>query len=392
MHQRAGWVWRFSGAVWTRMTDSHFGLIAAGVAFYAMFAVFPGLTATIAIWSLLSDPAVIADYLRIAEGFLPDDAAALVHDQVMALLAAPRGALGWATLLSVGVAIYAARAGVAALIQGMDVVHQARPRALLWGWVVDLTMTAALIVALMAAMATIVIVPLLLSLVPLGAAEGWLLAALPWMAMFLLVLGCLGLLYRYGPNVPGRPPPPSAPAAQVSMPPTCASTRSSASSDWRRTLASKLVPPVVYPPRAGPRKGQRFFGRGCWGTGRCPSPTGNRCGSCRWTRKSQGSRAKRELVFERMAGKDRVALFDIHLHLVLQPEILEEAVNRRHIVIILVLGRFLRLRLDQDRALEADLVLVFDHHVAGQRPAWRRSRPMSVFRSVSYPSRPPHRT
>jgi len=204
MHQRAGWVWRFSGAVWTRMTDSHFGLIAAGVAFYAMFAVFPGLTATIAIWSLLSDPAVIADYLRIAEGFLPDDAAALVHDQVMALLAAPRGALGWATALSVGVAIYAARAGVAALIQGMDVVHQARPRALLWGWVVDLTMTAALIVALMAAMATIVIVPLLLSLVPLGAAEGWLLAALPWMAMFLLVLGCLGLLYRYGPNVPGR--------------------------------------------------------------------------------------------------------------------------------------------------------------------------------------------
>lgn len=204
MLRRAGWVWRFGCAVWARMTESHFGLIAAGVAFYAMFAVFPGLTATIAIWSLLSDPAVIADYLQIAEGFLPDDAAALVHDQVMALLAAPRGALGWATVLSVGVAIYAARAGVAALIQGMDVVHQARPRALLWGWVVDLTMTAALIVALMAAMATIVIVPLLLSLVPLGAAEGWLLAALPWMAMFLLVLGCLGLLYRYGPNVPGR--------------------------------------------------------------------------------------------------------------------------------------------------------------------------------------------
>ena len=32
---------RFGGAVWGRMGDSHFGLIAAGVAFYAMFAVFP---------------------------------------------------------------------------------------------------------------------------------------------------------------------------------------------------------------------------------------------------------------------------------------------------------------------------------------------------------------
>lgn len=186
------------------MNDSHFGLISAGVAFYAMFAVFPGLTATIAIWSLLSDPAVIADYLRIAEGFLPDDAAALVHDQVMALLAAPRGALGWATAVSVGIAVYSARAGVAALIQGMDVVHQAQPRGLIWGWVVDLAMTAALIVALMAAMATIVVVPVLLSFVQLGAVEGWVLTGLPWAAMFVLVLGCLGLLYRYGPNVPGH--------------------------------------------------------------------------------------------------------------------------------------------------------------------------------------------
>ncbi|HSF64882.1 MAG TPA: YihY/virulence factor BrkB family protein, partial [Paracoccaceae bacterium] len=204
MRRRAGWVWKFGCAVWTRMDDSHFGLIAAGVAFYAMFAVFPGLTATIAIWSLLADPAVMADYLRIAEGFLPDDAATLVHVQVVSLLTAPRAALGWTTVVSVGVAIYAARAGVAALIQGMDVVHQARPRGLLWGWVVDLTMTAALIVALMAAMGTIVVVPLLLSLVQLGVVEGWLLAALPWAAMFVLVLGCLGLLYRYGPNVPGH--------------------------------------------------------------------------------------------------------------------------------------------------------------------------------------------
>lgn len=204
MRRRAGSVWQFGRAVWARMESSHFGLIAAGVAFYAMFAVFPGLTATIAIWSMLSDPGVIADYLRIAEEFLPDDAAALVHEQVLGLLAAPRGALGWATVVSVGIALYSARAGVAALIQGIDVVHQARPRGLIWGWVVDLTMTAALIVALMVAMATILVVPVVLSMLRLGPVEGWLLTGLPWAAMFVLVMGCLGLLYRYGPNVPGQ--------------------------------------------------------------------------------------------------------------------------------------------------------------------------------------------
>jgi hypothetical protein len=41
---------------------------------------------------------------------------------------------------------------------------------------------------------------------------------------------------------------------------------------------------------------------------------------------------------------------------------LQETVNGGHVEIILVLGRLLRLRLDQDRALEADLVLVIDDH------------------------------
>ena len=36
-------IWAFVAAVLERMDKIHMGLIAAGVAFYAMFAVFPGL-------------------------------------------------------------------------------------------------------------------------------------------------------------------------------------------------------------------------------------------------------------------------------------------------------------------------------------------------------------
>ena len=66
---------------------------------------------------------------------------------------------------------------------------------------------------------------------------------------------------------------------------------------------------------------------------------------------------------KRMPGEHRVALLDVDLHLVLEPVALQEAVHRRHVVVVLVLGRLLRLRLDQDRALEADLVLVLDDQV-----------------------------
>ncbi|WP_309663236.1 YihY/virulence factor BrkB family protein, partial [Tabrizicola sp.] len=196
-------LWSFIVAVWNRVAEGHFALIAAGVAFYAMFAVFPGLTATIAIWSMVADPGVISGYLAVAERFLPPEASGLVHDQVMGLILAPKAALGWATVISLAIAVYSARAGVSALIQGLDVVHRAVPRRWLWGWAVDFILTAALIGALMVALITVVVVPILLSYVTFGTFEAWLTSVLPWGAMFLLVLTCLSILYRFGPNVPG---------------------------------------------------------------------------------------------------------------------------------------------------------------------------------------------
>ena len=65
-------------------------------------------------------------------------------------------------------------------------------------------------------------------------------------------------------------------------------------------------------------------------------------------------------MFKRMPGQNGVTLFDIDLHLFFQPEILQEPVNRGHIVIILVLAGFLRFWFNQDCAFETDLVFVFD--------------------------------
>jgi membrane protein len=195
--------WHFLVAVSTRVGNGHFGLIAAGVAFYAMFAVFPGLAAAVAVWGMFADPSVIAGYLVVAERFLPPEAAGLIHDQVMGLINAPKAALQWTTVLSLGIALYSARAGVSALIQGLDVVHRSRPRGWVRGYVVDFILTLALIGALFVALVTVVVVPILLSYFPSGTFSIWLTKVLPWAAMFLLVLTCLSILYRFGPNVEG---------------------------------------------------------------------------------------------------------------------------------------------------------------------------------------------
>ena len=195
--------WDFVNAVGLRVGNGHFGLVAAGVAFFAMFAVFPGLAAAVAVWGLFADRSVIQGYLTVAERFLPPEARGLVHDQVMGLIEAPPATLGWTTFVSVAIAIYSARAGVSALIQGLDVVHRSRPRGFLWGWAVDFILTAALLGALFLALVTVVVVPIMLSYVQFGTFEAWLTKVLPWGAMFLLVVTCLSILYRFGPNVPG---------------------------------------------------------------------------------------------------------------------------------------------------------------------------------------------
>ncbi|MCU0826383.1 MAG: YihY/virulence factor BrkB family protein [Tabrizicola sp.] len=195
--------WDFVVAVTGRVGSGHFGLVAAGVAFFAMFAVFPGISAAVALWGLVADPGVIQGYLEVAERFLPPEARTLVHDQVMGLILAPRTALQWTTVLSMLIAFYSARAGVSALIQGLDVVHRARPRGWIWGYAVDFMLTAALIGALLVALLTVVVVPIALSYVQFGTFEAWLIKVLPWGAMFLLVVTCLSILYRFGPNVEG---------------------------------------------------------------------------------------------------------------------------------------------------------------------------------------------
>jgi membrane protein len=181
--------WHFLVAVSARVSEGHFGLLAAGVAFYAMFAVFPGLAAAVAVWGMFADPNVIAGYLEVAERFLPPEAGQLIHDQVIGLITAPKVALQWTTVLSLGIALYSARAGVSALIQGLDVVHRAKPRGWIW--------------ALFVALVTIVVVPVMLSYIQFQTFEAWLTKVLPFGAMFLLVITCLSILYRFGPNVEG---------------------------------------------------------------------------------------------------------------------------------------------------------------------------------------------
>ncbi|MDP0928124.1 YihY/virulence factor BrkB family protein [Paracoccus onubensis] len=193
--------WSFWQAVFERMDESHMALIAAGVAFYAMFAVFPGLAAIIALWSLWFEPNVIMTYVDVAHEFLPEDAAGIIDTQIRSLTAGGRTTIGWTSVISFVVATVSARAGVDALIRGLNAAHGARSRSTLVGFIRAYVLTLAMVGISLAGMATIVVVPILLKFMVIAPIRAALLTALPWAGMFVLVNIGIGILYRYGPNV-----------------------------------------------------------------------------------------------------------------------------------------------------------------------------------------------
>ena len=68
-------------------------------------------------------------------------------------------------------------------------------------------------------------------------------------------------------------------------------------------------------------------------------------------------------MFEAVARQGGMVGFNVHLDFFHQAMALEKAIHGAHVIVILVFGGFARFGLDQDGALEADLVFVLHHQV-----------------------------
>jgi len=192
-------IWQVLVAVWTTAGEKHLGLIAAGVAFFGMFGIFPGIAAVIAIFGLIADPMVIAEQLSLMEDIIPADAYNLIASQVFRLVAAPADALGWATAVSIALALWSSRAGVAALIGGLNAIAGQRMRNGIWQMVVALLLTFALVTLAIVALTVVVIVPIGLAFIPVANSTAWLLEGIRWLIALGVLMIALSLLYRFGP-------------------------------------------------------------------------------------------------------------------------------------------------------------------------------------------------
>lgn len=191
---------RIARQVWIVSGRTHMGLIAAGVAFYGLFALFPGMAALIAIFGLISDPEIVRGELMLLQELIPVQAYDLIEGQLVRLLTASGTALGWTTILSFAIALWSARAGVSAVVQGLNAIYDIPNRAGFWHEVLSLAMTLALMAIAVTALLVVVVAPIGFALFPPSPAAARALEWLRWGSALAILVSGLGMLYRFGPN------------------------------------------------------------------------------------------------------------------------------------------------------------------------------------------------
>jgi hypothetical protein len=98
-------------------------LLAAGVAFYVLLALFPAIIAGVSIYGLVADPQTVRDQINQLAQTLSPETAKLIGQQVQQVTSSAGGALGLATVIGILTALWSASSGMKALITGVNLAY-----------------------------------------------------------------------------------------------------------------------------------------------------------------------------------------------------------------------------------------------------------------------------
>ncbi len=180
-------------------------LMAAGVAFYALLALFPALIALVTLYGLVADPLEVESHLLWVTRVLPP-AADLVREEIRDAVSAKNSGLSLGLIVSVSAAVWTASGSVNALIMALNSAYEEDEGRSLWklrGLVLLFTL-ATLLLGLLA-LGFVVVIPSALKIIGLRSIATLLMDLLRWPLLALLMMLGLTLFYSYGPDrVPRR--------------------------------------------------------------------------------------------------------------------------------------------------------------------------------------------
>jgi membrane protein len=186
---------------WRAIADDRLSLLAAGVAFYALFAVFPGLAALISLFGLLADPASVQRELDLVKDVLPAQAWQLIANQLLSLTSAASRQLSITGLVSLAIALFSARLAAYAMIDALNAIYKEREtRSILFTNALALLYTFATLGALILSIAIVIAFPIIFRTVGLDAFAESVIRYTRWPVLAVMMFLALSVTYRVLPN------------------------------------------------------------------------------------------------------------------------------------------------------------------------------------------------
>lgn len=195
------WGWRdILMRTYTEFSDDRLMLVAAGLTFYVLLAIFPALSALVSIYGLFADPATVAEHLDTLEGIVPAGGMDILGETMTRLASQGTTTLGFGLLFGLGIALWSANSGMKSFFDALNIVYEEEEkRSFVRLTLVTLGFTLSLIVFLILALGAVIVLPIVLDFLRLGGLEEWLLL-LRWPVLLVLVSLGISIIFRYGPS------------------------------------------------------------------------------------------------------------------------------------------------------------------------------------------------
>ena len=195
-----GWkdiAWR----LWGSLNEDRVLLVAAGVTFYLLLALFPALAALVSVYGLVADPQTIANQISSIGGVVPPTVLDIVRAQLESLARQDRNSLSFGFLIGLAVALWGANSGIKALFDAMNIAYEEREkRSFILLNFVSLTFTLCAIATAIFLLLVVGLVPAALALLELGPVADALLRYGRWVLLLVVIALGISLLYRFGPS------------------------------------------------------------------------------------------------------------------------------------------------------------------------------------------------
>ncbi|MEO9231279.1 MAG: YihY/virulence factor BrkB family protein [Devosia sp.] len=186
-----------------RFGENRATLVAAGVTYFLLLALFPALTAVVSIYGLFADGTTIAKNMALLSTIVPAGGLQLINDQLARLTANGAPTLGFALFLSLAVAVWSASSGVKSVFEAMNIAYEVKEtRNFLILNAVALGFTFVGVVVAAMVLAVVVVMPIAFGFIGLRNGFEWLVQAAGYPVLALVLLIGIAALYRFGPSRP----------------------------------------------------------------------------------------------------------------------------------------------------------------------------------------------